>query len=214
MSEKFMPSDKVIKLHLSYTAPSGAATMFSGFSKGLREARESSGRNLDTGDKLSNRSHASWLAFIGYMSLLDQIGSCFKPKGTPIEQGSAITKALKYFSALDEKSIDALYALRNAFTHDFSLYNINTSKPQFTQCFRVYGKCTGDVVELPKIAWNGDYNNRNNDNYTLINLEAFGDLVEDLCCKLFSLANSSDLEVTLQGGSDELLQRYSFYTQT
>ena len=43
-----------------------------------------------------------------------------------------------------------------------------------------------------------------------MNLETFGDLAEEIVKKLFVLAQKVELEVVLPGGSDELLDRYTF----
>ena len=206
MSEK-----NAIAMHLSDSPPSGGIKIFSGFSKALKEARGVSGRNPETGEKIPDRSHASWLAAIGYMALLDQVGSCFKPKSSPGESGNSISRALKYFSTLSQEKIEALYALRCAFAHDYSLYNINQRNPSLTHCFKVFGNNSSPIVSLPGTPWNGDYQNKNSNNQTLVNLEAFGDLVESVCSNLFNLANSDQLEVVLPEGSDELLQKYSFF---
>jgi hypothetical protein len=55
---------------------------------------------------------------------------------------------------------------------------------------------------------------KKSNNETIINLEAFGDLVESIYQELLKLAQTKQLEITLKGGSDELVRRYSFSTQT
>lgn len=198
-------------MHLSRHPPSIGIEIFSGFVKALEESRIATNRDPATGTKLPGLSQASWLGAIGYMALLDQIGSCFKPRVEPIQPGNTISKALHYFSTLTASEIDALYALRCAFAHDFSLYNINHNNSALTHCFKVSGGASGSIVTLPTQRWSGNYQNKPDDAHTVINLELFGDLVESICVKLFSLANSVDLDVALEGGSDELLQRYAFF---
>lgn len=76
-----MTDNETIYKHLHYIANEMPV---SAFCAALRDARKFTGRNLDTGGKLSEPScgdHGSWLGAIGYMTLIDQIGSCFKPKG-------------------------------------------------------------------------------------------------------------------------------------
>ena len=212
----FMQADKAIKMHLSlFTQADKNMTLFSGFIAALRDARKFTARDQETGQKISGQSFGdlgSWLGAIGYIVLLDQIGSCFKPISAATVSENTITKALKYFSTLPEKEIDAIYALRCAFAHDYSLYNINRSKPSLTHHFKVHQSPTFPLVKLPQQQWDGDYTNMNDRNKTTINLEALGDLVETICAQLFALASQNDLEVTLIGGTDELLQRYSFYS--
>jgi hypothetical protein len=215
MSNKFMPEDQAIKQHLSlfkFHEADPPTLYFSGFTSALRDARKFTGRNPDNGQKLKEQNFGnlgSWLGAIGYMALLDQIGSCFKPKSSSIQIGNTIKKALKYFTTLSDPEIDAVYALRCAFAHDYSLYNIH-SNPSLTHHFGVCQNPVTRFVTLPQEQWDGNYENKNDRNITTINLEALGDTIEQICAQLFELANKNELEVILIGGSDELLQRYSF----
>ena len=89
--------------------------------------------------------------------------------------------------------------------------NINSNNHSLTHNFTALQSPTLPVVQLPQYPWDGNLANRNATNITTINLEALGDIVEQICFKHLQLANARDLEVVLPGGSDELLQRYSFY---
>jgi hypothetical protein len=122
---------------------------------------------------------------------------------------NTIEKALSYFSNLGEAERTAFYTLRCAFAHDYSLYNINNSRSQYTHQFAVGQGTNRPIVTLPQQPWDGKPDNRKPTNQTTVNLEAFCDLVEEICQQLFSLAQNQGLEVVLAGGSDELLQRYS-----
>lgn len=148
---------------------------------------------------------------MGYMALLDQIGTCFKPSSAAILQGNSICKALEYFvkPALSQGEIKAIYALRCAFAHDFSLYNVNPA-PLMTHRFRVHGGSTGPMIVLPSQPWSGDLKNKSAGSYTSVNLEIFGDCVELVYLELCGLASQSQFEVVLQSGSDGLLDRYGF----
>lgn len=203
---------KAIRLHLSYSDNSRKARVISGFAKALRETRQATGRNPESGEKFEGQSQDSWLGAVGYMVLLDQIGICFKPRTVPTVDSNTIKKALRYFSILSDQEIDALYALRCAFAHDFSLCNINGKRPTLTHYFMIKNDSTGQVVTLPKKQWDGkfrmDDDFRWDDYTTIINLERFGDLVEDICIRLFQLANEDGLELIL--GPYELVQRYMF----
>jgi hypothetical protein len=217
MSNKFMPEDIAIKSHLSIfkiNSTDPPSLYFSGFTAALRDARKFTGRDQNNGKKLTEQNPGdlgSWLGAIGYMILLDQIGSCFKPKSSSIIEGNTIRKALKYFKNLPDPEIDAVYALRCAFAHDYSLYNIpNNGNTSLTHQFGVCKSSDAPFVTLPQKQWDGNYENKNESNKTTINLEALGDNVEQICAQLFDLANKNELEVTLKNGSDELLQRYSF----
>ncbi len=79
-----------------------------------------------------------------------------------------------------------------------------------THHFEVCQSSSVPFVTLPKEQWDGNYENKNGRNKTKINLEALGDMVEQICFQLNELANKNEIEVTLIVGWDELLQRYSF----
>ncbi len=213
MTEKHMPSKQAIELHLTNHPPTEGVHVFSGFAAALRDARKVTGRD-ELGNKVDHTKHGCWLGTIGYMALLDQIGTCFKPKQKPYENGNSIRKALKYFSNLSDDEIEALYALRCCFAHDFSLHNINKEKQCRTHRFRVGVGASTHIIILPIVRWDGNYESKSPDDFTAINLEAFGDLVESVCHQLLSLASSDELEIVLPGGSDELLHRYSMFTLT
>jgi len=211
-----MPEQQAILAHLTNISQGQNINYFSGFVAALRDARKFTKRNQDNGQKLTDDScgdHGSWLGAIGYLSLLDQIGKCFKPRAaSTINNENSISKALKYFAThIPDAEVDAIYALRNAFAHDYSLYNINANRPSYTHHFTVIQSPVHPLVRLPQIQWDGNIANRTQNNLTVINLEALGDTVEQICLSLLQLANNNDLEVTLAGGSDELIQRYSFY---
>jgi hypothetical protein len=216
MSSNIMLEQQAILAHLTNLSQGQNITYFSGFVAALRDARKFTKRNQDNGQKLTDDScgdHGSWLGAIGYLSLLDQIGKCFKPRtGATINNENSISKALKYFAShLLDAEVDAIYALRNAFAHDYSLYNINNKRTSYTHHFTVIQSPVHPLVRLPQTQWNGNIANRTQNNMTVINLEALGDLAEQVRLRLLQLANNNDLEVTLADGSDELIQRYSFY---
>ena len=174
----------------------------------LVDARKFTGRNMNNGSKLPDSKHGCWLGALGYMALLDQIGTCLKPKRRN-EDGNKIEKALKYFTNLDEAEIQAIYALRCAFVHDYSL--ANTNERQDRQ--HVFTVCEGDrapLVQLPAIPWDGVYHTDSRDNRTIINLEAFGDLVESIRKKVCEQVEDEGLEIALRGGVAELLTRFFF----
>lgn len=215
MSSNIMPEQQAILAHLTNLSQGQNITYFSGFVAALRDARKFTKRNPNDGQKLTDDScgdHGSWLGAIGYLSLLDQIGKCFKPTGAAaINNENSISKALKYFTNIPHAEVDAIYALRNAFAHDYSLYNINNNKPSYTHHFTVIQSPVHPLVRLPQTQWDGNIANRTQANLTVVNLEALGDTVEHISSTLLQLANNNNVEVTLPGGSDELIQRYSFY---
>lgn len=180
----------------------------------LREARRITGRNEDTGSpdpssKFGYLGH--WLGAMGYLTILDQIGKCYRPKGTPkiTSNMSPIKKSLRYFTHLSEGEIDALYALRNAFFHDFSLFN--KDKTRNLHHFLVDNHPRKPVVMLPKEKWDGNLQNQKAENTTYVNLKTLGDLVETIWQNLMRLQSNNELSIELKGGAEELLARYVIY---
>lgn len=178
----------------------------------FQHARFASNRDEKTGNKLPGKKHSSWLGAIGYMIVLDIIGSKFsilesrnrigeiEKKYNKDQKVPSIIMALGYFSNLPCEEIFALYALRCAFIHDFFLYN-NESK-KYVHHFQVTdGK--GKVVTLPNIKWDGDLKNRNI-NITIVNLEALGDLVEEIHRKLLTFTRKNLLKINLGANLDYL----------
>lgn len=139
MSNRKLTEEEILSIHFGLTEiPSEGNIFTSGFIAALRDTRYMSGRDLDTGKIISERktgSPGSWLGAIGYMILLDQIGSCFKPKTSNEIKGNSIYKTLKYFTNLKDEEINALYAMRCALTHDYCLYN-KSSNPQLNHHFK------------------------------------------------------------------------------
>jgi len=183
---------------------------FSSFNMALYEVRRITKRDKFTGKRNSSYESSSWLGAIGYMSLLDMLGACFKPKSAvKIEEGRDFVRALKYFSEdFTEDEMLALYALRCAFTHDFSLCNVHSNE-KLRHIFVIRIGNNDNVVELPTIPWDGRYDNKTKDNQTIVYIEKFGDIVENICKKIGIFAKNNDLEIILPGRADELISRYT-----
>ena len=206
-----MTEKEAIKRHLSNNKEEENRTCFSGFMAALLDAREITGRDplgYYTGNELKAES---WLGAMGYMALLDQIGKCFKPKDADKVEDNSYKKALKYFESfygIDDNDINALYALRNAFMHDFSLSNVGKKNGKH---YIFSGTTDTDkIVEHAKEPWNGKYKDMKPENETQINLKRFGDMVEEIYEKLIELYDENNLEIALAGGVDELVKRYYF----
>lgn len=222
-----MTTKEAINIHLSTNYISkNNLTYFSGLCGGLKDSRKMTGRNMNTGEKFPDnnmkcsedengpcfKGHlGSWLGTMGYMALLDQIGKCYKPKNKIkiTDNSSAIKKSLKYFTTLNDLEIDSIYALRNAFFHDYSIFNRHNGNNKF---FILDHSHTTPIVQLPLDNWDGNYNNINQNAQTYVNLEAIGDLVENIYKNLLLLALNEELDIELTGGADELVRRYTFMT--
>lgn len=212
-----MTDKEAIKFHLtnSYIKSSGLI-FFSVFCGALKDARKMTGRNIKTGAKDNTNTFGhlgSWLGTIGYLSLLDQIGGCFRRINGPIVEAnkSGIIKALKNFSSLNDNEIDAIYSLRNSFAHDYSLQNVG-HRQGLIHHFTVDNSSTNPAIILPQQNWEGTIINKTPQNMTYINLQALGDIVENLIQNIIQLVDKNEVEIILTGGKEELKARYSFVT--
>jgi hypothetical protein len=174
----------------------------------LRDARQATGRNPDTGAKIPGEKHNNWLGALGYMVLLDQIGTCFGPNKKQSNENS-FKKALRTFTNFDKDTINALYGLRCAFAHDFSIVHIaeNPENPHFNF---VLLEGAGPLITHARQRWDGNLDTRTQENFTWINLEVFGDEVEKIAAKLEELTRADQLTIILDGGIIELLNKYTF----
>jgi hypothetical protein len=207
-----MDKKMAVDFHLFEYPSVGEWRVASALVRALGNVREETGRD-GNGNKVAGQDHGSWLGAIGYMAILDQIGKSFKPRNrVPLYNLNSIQKALRYFTRLGHHKINAIYALRCAFTHDYSLYNQSRKDLTLQHRFTVTQGTKPPLVKLPRVPWDGDILNRKHSNQTVVNLEKFGDLVEDIYRRLISLHNRKRLEISLKGGADELNQRYQIWT--
>jgi len=153
-------------------------------------------------------STGHWLGAVGYMILLDQVGKCFKPvRRLRSTLPNTIEVCLGYWAS-DQVSHEercALYALRNALAHDYSLFNWN-SRAQYQHLFTLDRHPTRLVAPAAR-EWSGDLADRSPECTTVVSLRAFGDLAERVVAALLAAA-PDEVEIVLDGGADELLQRY------
>jgi hypothetical protein len=210
MTEDYMPAATAIELHLSYR---GNDQLISSFAAALRDARAATGRCPDSGDMLDPQRAGNWLGAIGYLALTDQVGTTFRAPGATRGSGN-IVEALRDFTTITEDDIDAVYALRNAFAHDFALVNLNPKRSSLQRHFEVHAARGAPLVAQPVTPWDGDLRERTASTRTRVNLWALADTVEGIVRRLVEQAADGTIEVCLPGGTDELLARYSFWIRT
>jgi hypothetical protein len=185
----------------------------------LRDSRQVTKRNLSTGDFEIDRPGdiGNWLGAIGYMTILDQIGTSLTLKGVDKLNGrSPILRALTFFYGhLNELQIHALIALRNAFSHDFNLINIATGKfkNEQTHRFTVYALPDNQIVTLPAKRWDGNFESKSwdQDTETKINLFEFGNVVESVVKKVRKKVDSDEVELN-EVNLKAYLNKYTFKT--
>ncbi len=192
---------------------------------GLRDCRVYTQRNDSDGvfnPEIKHGDAGNWLGCIGYFTVLDQIGSCFKPSGEadPEQTYNTIKFAIEKFGfdliENNDHQLNALIALRNAFTHDFNLLNkpLNPNHIALQQHkFTVMVDFKDWVVKLPKEPWDGDIENKNflkTTDTTFVNLFGFGQLVETIYSKICELHSKDLLEIRMP--TNTLINKFTFVT--
>jgi hypothetical protein len=212
MPATLMPAAAALRMHLIEPTiePPPGYMYRSGFVAALRDAREDSGREPNTGAIIDEPRTGHWLGAVGYLILLDQIGKCFAPAGITASHGSeqpSILRCLgKWAPHIRHDEACAIYALRNALAHDYSLFNKNANNPEFQHLFTL-DRSTGSVVRLPRRPWPGDYAHPPEDCRTAVSLRELGSSVEAIVAAVRG-SLPDGLDVLLAGGTDELLRRY------
>jgi hypothetical protein len=193
---------------------------------GLRDCRNNSKRDLDTGvynPGIMRGDEGNWLSAIGYFTILDQIGSCYKPAGEldPPKKSNTIKYAIQKFAfdliGNDQRRLDALIALRNAFTHDFNLLNVPRD-PKLTHSQQHKFTVTADIekdwiVILPSSVWDGNIDGKNffdTSDSTFVNLFGIGNLTETIFSRIVHLLNDNQIDLQLPIGT--LINKYTFVT--
>jgi hypothetical protein len=191
---------------------------------GLQECRVFTKRIETTGKydpEMKFGDEGSCLGAIGYFTILDQIGSCFKPMGEPEPAANintikfAIEKFAYDLIGNNDHKLNALIALRNAFTHDFNLLNIpKNGNPLQVHKFTVTAKPNENwIVELPSIPWDQNIEEKNftdNSDTTFVNLFAFGELTETVYSRIYDLLQNNNLEIRVP--TLRLINKYTFVT--
>lgn len=196
-----------ITRHLYDHEPANGVKYQSSLIAVLGDARAAAGRDSQ-GQLQPGRRGESWLAAAAYLVLLDQVGTSFTLAGVEATRPS-IHHALKVFSPVqDDQTIEALYALRCALVHDFSLANVARSAKR-THFFRLAADATTPLVQLPSSRWDGDYPTVGPDKETLVNLRKVGDLAEAIVVRLRSEHQAERLDICLDLAEFEL--RYGMY---
>lgn len=204
--------NELILYHLTGKYEDKHVTHRSSFVALLGDVRAASGR--DANGKKEPKHHGNWLAIIGYLILLDQIGDTFAIKGKTPSEGNAIYRALGTFSSLGKRERKAIYALRCSLAHEYSLFNIPPLRrgkrdPELFHLFNLCQGSRGNIVTLPEKKWDGKHSNL--DSITTVNVELLGDLVEDIVQKLITYAHKDELEIILPGGLEEFAMRFSIW---
>lgn len=179
----------------------------------LGDARAAADRD-GNGEVRPDRRSQSWLAATAYLALLDQVGTSFAIVGVGVAGPTPIHHALKTFSHVqDESTTEALYALRCALLHDYSLVNVDRSgkHPMRTHLFRLTADATSPLVQMPTSPWDGRYERfgPTREHETSVNLRKVGDLAEQVVVRLRTEHEAERLGIRLELAEFEL--RYGMY---
>src|SRR5262245_54024261 len=100
-------------------------TSVSCFRAAVRDARQLSGRNVQTGALRRRLRHgkAVWLGTLVYLVLLDHFGQVLAPKPRAPSPEPFMEPLTDFAPALDVRDRQMLYALRCSFAHQFALAN-------------------------------------------------------------------------------------------
>lgn len=192
----------------------------------LRDCRVYTKREVNTGNfnpAIEHGDAGNWLGAIGYFTILDQLGSCYKPIGEPEPSGNInsirfiIEKIAYDIIENDERQLNALIALRNAFTHDFNLLNIprdNRLIPLQQHKFTVTADVVSKwIVKLASRLWDGNIDGKDffdNSDSTFVNLFGLGNLTETIYSRITSLIQNDQIELRIP--LLRLINKYTFVT--
>ncbi len=169
-------------LHSTLTAP-------------LKEIRRLAVRDELTGKHLSERQSPSWVAAMGYFSLIEQLGNAYEcSKGS--KGGNNFKRSLKIFSGLNEKQVEVLWGLRCSLFHDFAIVR-NEGKPKYIFNVGPRGTASSFIREAAQV-WRGEIPEDGNLSsfVTTVDLWGIGDLFETaIFPKVKDLASSKELKI-------------------
>lgn len=204
---------EALGLFLSHEQDHGPGQSFSTHIALFKDTRKFTNRDVNTGKVLSEDSAlvGSRLGNIGYLILLDQLGSAIALKGKrDLSNKPDILKCLTIFSELSEQERNAIYALRNSFVHNYSLLNIGT-KPHYNFRFRLTANEIDPVVTISETMWDGNIHSGEKNTVTSINLWELGNLVEEIIEKIRSEYLNDNIEINSKNGIPELMAKFLIF---
>lgn len=161
----------------------------------IRDARDITGRNIESGEIVDGNKLGCWSGALAYMALIDHIGKYFSLKNEMIKnERNSFIKALKTFASLNERDSFCLYALRCSFMHEFSLINIpknNADRDLLMHRF-IVTRGGDSLVTYPKSIWDGDIENE--ESKTIVDLGILGNIVEQMHMKIVDSIRKNEIE--------------------
>ena len=180
------------------------------FRAALRDARQLAGRNLDTG-VTESEPVAVWPYAHVYLILMDQVGKVIRPASSARRKTSRdLRTALKEWdSGLDEKDRDMLYALRNAFGHEFAMANENAKNPSLQHRFQLTRAAERKLV-VYNGQWNGKYGTASVGGPTEVNLTELAEVVERVVRDIETRCDAGDVRLVTDVTPDIVRFRWGF----
>ena len=191
--------------------PRGAMTYGSSLMACVWDARQATGRYHTSGDIRPGKElqAESRLGALAYLIMLEQVGECFQRSTGPGDSSKRwVARALRAFTDLPDPEIDALYALRCCFAHNYGL--VNRHKTTSLRHHFYLDRIEEDhVVQLPPRYWSGRIERISRYTRTVVDVRGLGDLAEGVLAQLRQLNARQELEIALPGKVPELLARFA-----
>jgi hypothetical protein len=198
------------------------AQRWSTFFAVLRDARNVTGRDADTGDVVDEDHTSTWVGTMGYLAFADQVGRAItRTDLSPARRARLMTgrpqerpfrSTFVQFTDVRDDHIDALYALRCALMHVFGLVNQNDGDPRLRHKF-VLSTSACAMVRLPVVRWDGKFarvpGQSPRRSATHVNVRLLGDAVEEAARRVKASHAAGKLE-KVPASEAEFLRRFTF----
>jgi hypothetical protein len=194
----------------------GGYLLESSLSAALRDCRGAQGRDV-SGHLPEGAEAPSWLGAIGYLCVLDQLNTAVRHRTTARRPGHFDVIRQFLPNELSDEEVEALYALRCALAHDYSLSNQGAGgnaerKALLHHSFQLAGY-REEMLQLPREdrRWNGVFGELGNDHDpTPVSLRSVGDFVESLVAEIRDAHPRGEVTIACPGGAIEMKERYFF----
>lgn len=202
-----------LRMYLTAGHPGEELGFMSSYNAALHDARGVVHRADDGSVRPGAEVHSrAWIGAVAYLSLLDQIGTALTLKGQPKqEDGESIRLCLRDFAPIvADKDKDAIYALRCALVHDYSLFNVNQKKRDMNFHFGFVADAASPLIAHAAAQWSGEFRTSDwRSTQTTVNLRALGELAEGCNSAVMAAWHEGRLQSRLE--PIELVIRYSVF---
>ena len=182
----------------------------------LRSSFEAALADAEAASK-AGRDGIHWLAAIGYLVFLEQVGKVLRLNDVQAEGENDVEIALHLFSKVAQPQRVAVYALRCALAHDFGLINKGIEKrwkAKSPDPLRHYFVLTlrgpGPVITLPSTPWNGGLQDIPESQKTTIHLGRLADLVRSVRDRVLEHHAARNLSFSEDLTAAEVRSRFFF----